>query len=151
MEKTKQQQKKLEDKDAKKAKVKQAAYDADMTKTAQSLAAQLRDVAWAFCAEVWSETLNIAQVDAAFDLREVDKVHYPPVPCVVASITPSPPNPSSTSSAPNSTTTATTMPAPRKDKEHPTLSSIVELESEDVAEVEQLKKKKKGNEKEVTV
>ena len=40
MEKTKQQQKQLEDKDV------------GMTKTTQSLIAQLQDVAWAFCAEV---------------------------------------------------------------------------------------------------
>ena len=40
MEKTKQQQKQLEDKDV------------GMTKTTQSLTAQLQDVAWAFCAEV---------------------------------------------------------------------------------------------------
>ena len=40
MEKTKQQQKQLEDKDVR------------MTKTTQSLTAQLQDVAWAFCAEV---------------------------------------------------------------------------------------------------
>ena len=40
MEKTKQQQKQLEDKDVR------------MTKTTQSLTAQLQDVAWAFCVEV---------------------------------------------------------------------------------------------------
>lgn len=151
MEKTKQQQKKLKDKDAKKAKVEQAAYGANMTKTAQSLIAQLRDVAWAFCAEVWNEAFNTAGVDVAFDLREVDKVHYPPTLCVAPSTTPPPPNPSSTSLAPKFTTTATTMPSPGKDKEHPTPLSIVELESKEVAKVEQLKKKKKGKEKEVTV
>ena len=52
MEKTKQQQKQLEDKDAEKAKAEQAAYDARKTKTAQSLTAQLKDVAQAFCVEV---------------------------------------------------------------------------------------------------
>ena len=52
MEKTKQQQKQLEDKDAEKAKAEQATYDARKTKTAQSLIAQLKDVAQAFCVEV---------------------------------------------------------------------------------------------------
>lgn len=52
MEKTKQQRKQLEDKDAEKAKAEQAAYDAGITKTSQSLTAQLRDVARAFCTEV---------------------------------------------------------------------------------------------------
>ena len=52
MEKTKQQQKQLEDKDVEKAKAEQAAYDARKTKTAQSLIAQLKDVAQAFCVEV---------------------------------------------------------------------------------------------------
>ena len=44
--------KELEGKDAEKAKAKQAAYDAGMTKTAQSLTAQLWDVARAFCLKV---------------------------------------------------------------------------------------------------
>ena len=52
MEKTKQQQKQLEDKDAEKAKAEKAAYDARKTKIAQSLTAQLKDVAQAFCVEV---------------------------------------------------------------------------------------------------
>ena len=52
MEKTKQQQKQLEDKHAEKAKAEQATYDARKTKTAQSLTAQLKDVAQAFCVEV---------------------------------------------------------------------------------------------------
>ena len=35
-----------------------------MTKTAQSLTAQLRDVAWAFCIEIWGKALNAARVSA---------------------------------------------------------------------------------------
>ena len=53
MVKVKQQQKQQEAKDAEKAKSKQVAYDAGMTKIAQSLISQLRDVARAFCLEVW--------------------------------------------------------------------------------------------------
>ena len=49
----KQLQKQLKAKDVEKAKVEQAAYDASMTKTAQSLTSQLRDIARAFCLEVW--------------------------------------------------------------------------------------------------
>ena len=51
-EQIKLQQKELKGKDAEKAKAEQAMYDAGMTKTAQSLIAQLRDVAWALCLEV---------------------------------------------------------------------------------------------------
>lgn len=49
----KQLQKQLKVKDVEKAKVEQADYDSGMTKTAQSLTSQLRDVARAFCLEVW--------------------------------------------------------------------------------------------------
>ena len=42
------------------------------------------------------------------------------------------------------------MPASRKDKKHSTPMSTVELESEEVVEVKQLKRKKKNKEKEVT-
>ena len=49
---TKLQQKQLEGKDAEKAKAKHAAYDANITKTTQSLTAQLSDIGRAFCLEV---------------------------------------------------------------------------------------------------
>ena len=55
MVKVKQQQKQLKVKDAEKAKAKQAAYDLSMTKTAQYLTAQLKDVAQAFCLEIWGQ------------------------------------------------------------------------------------------------
>ena len=51
-EQIKLQQKELEGKDAEKAKAKQVVYDAGMTQTAQSLTAQLRDVARALYLEV---------------------------------------------------------------------------------------------------
>lgn len=57
IEQTKLQQKQHEGKDAKKGKAKQVTYDAGMTKIAQSLAAQLRDVVWAFCLEVFGVKL----------------------------------------------------------------------------------------------
>lgn len=48
----KQTQKQLEDKEKEKAVAEQAAYDAGMKKTAESLTAQLKDVTRAFCLEV---------------------------------------------------------------------------------------------------
>ena len=149
MEKTKQQQKQLEDKDCERAKAEQAAYNAGMTKTTQSLTAQLRDVAWTFCAEVWSEALNTAGVMADSDLRGANKVYYPLALCLTPSIASPPPNPSSTSSTPQSTITSATKPASRIDKEQPNSTPVVELEFEEVAEVEQLNRKKKDKEKKV--
>lgn len=150
MEKTKQQQKLLKDKYSKRAKAEHAAYDAGMTKTAQSLTAQLRNVARNFCAEVQSEALNTTGVEADSDLRGADKVYYPPTLCLAPSIALPPPNPSFTSLVPKSTTTSTIKSASEKDKEQPTSMPIVELESEMVVEVEQLKKKNKDEDKEVT-
>ena len=49
----KQLNKQLEAKEAEKAQAEQAAYDAGMTKAVESLIAQLRDVACAFCLEFW--------------------------------------------------------------------------------------------------
>ena len=59
----KQANKQLETKEKEKAEAKQAAYDAGMTKTVESLTAQLRDVAHAFCLKVWGQALNAAGVD----------------------------------------------------------------------------------------
>ena len=59
----KQANKQLETKEKEKAEAEQAAYDAGMTKTAESLTAQLRDVAHAFCLKVWGQALNAAGVD----------------------------------------------------------------------------------------
>ena len=83
-----------------------------MTKTTQSLTAQLKDVAQAFCAEVWSKALNIAKVIAYYDFRGVDKVYYPLAPSIAS---PSP-NPSPVSSMPQSTITLATKLASGKDK-----------------------------------
>lgn len=52
IEQAKLQQKQLEGKGTEKAKAEQPVYDASMTKIAQSLTAQFKDVAWAFCLEV---------------------------------------------------------------------------------------------------
>ena len=49
----KQANKQLETKEKEKAEAKQVAYDVRMTKAADSLTAQLRDVACAFYLKVW--------------------------------------------------------------------------------------------------
>ena len=56
--KLKQTKKQLEAKEAEKAQAEQATYDAGMTKAAKSLIAHFRDVAHAFCLEVWGQALN---------------------------------------------------------------------------------------------
>lgn len=139
IEQTKLQQKQHEGKDAKKGKAEQVTYNAGMTKIAQSLAAQLRDVVWAFCLEVFGVKLLM--------LLELMRSL-----CIALSSALPPPNPSSASSAPNSTITSTITPTFRKKKkEQQTPTPVVELEPEEVVEVEQLKWKKKDKEKDVTV
>ena len=73
----KQLKKQLETNEVKKVEVAQAAYDASMTKTAESRTAQLRDVACAFCFEVWGQAMNAIGVSTESELRAPDKVHYP--------------------------------------------------------------------------
>lgn len=121
-----------------------------ITKTAQSLTAQLKDVAQAFCLEVWNEALNAAGVSAKSNLSEAYKVYYSPALCIAPNSAPPSPNPRSVSSVPKSTTTSTTPPYSGKEKEQPTPTPIVELESGVVVKVEQLKMKKKNKEKEIT-
>ena len=99
MVKAKQQQKQLEAKDAERAKAKQDAYDAGMTKIAQSLTAQLWDVVRAFCLEVWGEALNVAGVSAESELRAPDKVYYPLALCFAPSFPQPPVNPNPTSTS----------------------------------------------------
>ena len=84
----KQANKQLKTNEKEKAKAKQAAYDVKMTKVAKSLTAQLRDVACAFCLEVWSQTLKAAGVDTESKLRAPDSVLFP---CSVFGSCPPPP------------------------------------------------------------
>ena len=74
----KQTKKKLDDKAAEMAKAEQAAYDAGMTKIAESLTAQLRDVARAFYLEMWGQARTLAGVSTELELKALDKVCYPP-------------------------------------------------------------------------
>ena len=88
------------------AKAEQAAYDAGMTKTAQSLTAQLRDVARAFYLEVQGEALDAAGVSTELELRALDKVYYPPALRLAPSLTQPLADPSSATVLAHSTTTS---------------------------------------------
>lgn len=67
----------MEAKDQEKAEAEQVAYDAGMKKTAESLIAQLRDIARAFCLEVWGHALDAVGVSTESELQAPDKVYYP--------------------------------------------------------------------------
>ena len=60
-----------------------------MTKISHNLTAQLRDVARAFCLEVWGQALTAAGVSIELELRALDKVHY--LPALRLAPSPSPP------------------------------------------------------------
>ena len=132
----KQLQKQLETKDAKTAKAEQVAYDASMTKsmtkTAESLTAQLKVVAWAFCLEVWGQALNVARISTASELRAPNKVYYPLA--LRLALSPSQPStdlgqaPTSFSTQPTTTPFAT--PTKDKEKEQPTPTNVVEVEGD---------------------
>ena len=132
------------------AKAEQAAYDASMTKTAQNLTAQLRDVARAFCLEVWGEALNAAGVSIELELRALDKVYYPPALCLTPSLTQPSVNPSSAAASAQSTTTsvATLMAEKQQDQAPPVY--VVDVDSKEAAEVRQLKRKKNEKKKEAS-
>ena len=121
-----------------------------MTKTAQSLIAQLRDVAQAFCLEVWNEALNVVGVNAKSKRQAADKVYYPPTLRIASRLTQPQANLSSTSISAKPTTTSAVTPVAEKEQDQPTLVVVVDVESEEVAEVEKLKRKKKEKEKEVS-
>ena len=72
--KLKQTKKKLDDKAAEMAKAEQAAYNAGITKTTESLTAQFTDVARVFCLEVWGQALNAARVSTKSGVKALDKV-----------------------------------------------------------------------------
>lgn len=146
----KQTKKQLEEKEAEKAKAEQAAYGAGMTKAVESLTAQLRDVTQAFYLEVWGQALNVAGVSTKLELKALDKVYYPPT----LRLAPSPPQPiADPSSAPTSSlnqlaSTSSATLAKGKEKEQPPLTTVVDVETEEITEVTQLKNKKKENEQE---
>ncbi|KAL0008119.1 hypothetical protein SO802_009621 [Lithocarpus litseifolius] len=150
IEKTKQQQKQLKAKDIEKAKAEQAAYDAGITKTAQSLTAQLQDVARAFCLELWGEALNEAGVSTELELRAPNKLYYPPALRLAPGLTQPLADPSSSAASAQPTTTSTATLVAEKEQDQTLPISGVDVDSEEVAKVGQLKRKKKEKEKEAS-
>ena len=109
----KQTKKQLETKEAEISQVEQAAYDMGMTKATKSLAAQLRDVTWAFCLEVWGQALNATVVSTELKLRAPDKPALRLVPTPLKPSADPSFAPLSSSNQPASTLST----APTKDKE----------------------------------
>ena len=121
-----------------------------MTKTAQNLIAQLKDVTQAFCLEIWGHALTAAGVSTKSELRAPDIVYYLPALCLAPSLS----QPSADlGSAPASglvqpaTTLAATL-ATEKGKEQLPSVVVVDVEIDEAAKVGQLKRKKKEKEKE---
>lgn len=113
----KQLQKQLEAKDAEKAKAEQVAYDVGMTKMAESLTTQLKDVARAFCLEVWGQTLTAAGVRVELELRASDRVYYPPALCLALSSSQPSSDPSSAPTSSSAQPASTPSAASAKHKE----------------------------------
>ena len=121
-----------------------------MTKITQSLTAQLRDVARAFCLEVWGQALTAAGVSTKLELRAFNRIYYPPV----LRLAPNSSQPSAdldsapTSSSAQPATTSSTTTTKQKEKEQPTPENVVDVEIEEAVEVARLKRKKKEKEQE---
>ena len=149
--KLKQTKKQLEAKEAEKAQAEQATYDAGMTKAAKSLIAHFRDVAHAFCLEVWGQALNTVGVSTESELQAPNKVYYPFALRLAPTIPQPPVDPSS--APPSSSAQPDPVPSPistkgkKKKKELPTPVNVLDVETKkEVAEVGQLKRKKKEKE-----
>ena len=135
----KQTKKKLETKGAEMSKVEQAAYDVGIIKIAESLTVQLKNVALAFCLEVWGQALNATGVSTESKLRASNKVYYPPA----LHLAPTPPqplaNPSSappsSSNWPASTPSSTLAKGKEKEKELPPPAEVLDVELKETAEV----------------
>lgn len=144
-EQIKLQLKELEGKDAERVKAEQAAYDVGMTKTAQSLIAQLWDVTQAFWLEMWGETLNAAGVDASSGLKGPSSVYYPSTLRIAPNSTP--PMASSTPAPLKLQSLAVSSFEPSVEKEKQGLTQVVELEAKEAEASAQPKGKGKEKEK----
>ena len=117
---------------------------------AESLTAQLRDVAQAFYLKVWGQTLTAAGVSDESELRAPNMVYYP----LALRLAPNPSQPSSDPNfAPTSSSTqlASTPPSAltkEKEKEQPPPTEVVEVETDEAIKVAPLKRKKKEKEQE---
>lgn len=126
----------MEEKDVEKAKAQQTAYDAGMTKAVDSLTTQFRDVARAFCLEVWGQALNEAGVSTESEIRAPNKVYYPPA-LHLAPTPPQPPadpssGPVSSSDQLASTPSVTPAKGKEKEKELPPPAEVLDVETEEL-------------------
>ena len=149
----KQTMKKLDDKAAEMAKAKKAAYNVGMTKIVESFIAQLRDVAWAFCLEVWGQALNVVRVSTESKLKASDKVYFPSTLRLAPTSQQPPVDPSSTPPVSSDQPTFVPFSTPTKGKEQgkelPPPTEALDVETkEEVVEVSQLKRKKREKEQE---
>ena len=121
-----------------------------MTKVAESLTAKLRDVARAFCLEVWGQALSTTGVSIKSELRAPDKVYYPPALCLAPTLPQPPSNPSSAPPSSSNQPAPTPFAAFTKDKEQEQAfpADVVDVEAEKITEAAQLKRKKKEKEPE---
>ena len=124
-----------------------------MTKAAESLTAQLRDVACAFCLEVWAQALNAAGVDTESKLHTPDKVYYPPALRLAPTLPQLPANPSptlfSSSEQKDPNPSPTSSKGKETTKELPPPDIVVDVEvEEEVTEGVPLKRQKKAKEQE---
>ena len=99
------------------------------------MTAQLRDVAQAFCLEVWGQALTIVEVSTKSELRAPNRVYYPPALRLAPSLPKSLADPSFASVSVQPTITPTTIPATEKGQDQSPPVAIVDVESEEVAEV----------------
>ena len=112
--------------------------------------AQLRDVARAFCLEVWGQALTAIGVSTESELRAANRVYYPPGLRLAPSLSQPLADPSfaPTSVLVELATTQVATLAIKKGQEQPPLVVVVDIEIEEAAEVSQLKRKNKEKGKE---
>ena len=147
----KQANKQLETKEKEKAEAEQVAFDTGMTEAAEILTTQLRDVARAFCLDLWGQALNVTGVDTESELWAPDKVYYPPALCLAPTLPQPLVDPSSaplsSSAQPSDAPSSTSAKGKDKKKELPPPVDVPDVEAEEEAvEVGQLKRQKKEKE-----
>ncbi|XP_075645347.1 uncharacterized protein LOC142616359 [Castanea sativa] len=131
----------LATKEQEQATAEQVAYDAGMKKVSDSLTAQLKGVARAFCLEVWGHALDAAGVAADEELRAPDSVYYP----AALRLAPTPLMPPSEPAVPIPAPDPSDAPTTKNPS--PTAQPVEEVIEGDLVE-EPTKKKKKDKEPE---
>lgn len=123
-----------------------------MTKAAESLTTQLRDVARAFCLEVWGQALSAVGIGTESELTIPDMVYNP----LALRLAVTPPQPladtnyASPSSLDQPVSTPSTAPTKNQNQEQEQThqAKLVDVEKEETTKLAQLKKKKKEKEQE---